>query len=174
MCGEKLNRKTSCLHYLGSPPRVRGKVFEYQNNKVRTGITPACAGKRVWHSSFSPSWWDHPRVCGEKCPIAYVYGDAVGSPPRVRGKEARQTGDVLSPGITPACAGKRFSVLVRVHSRRDHPRVCGEKGLTFHQMLRPTGSPPRVRGKGRHRCACPVQSRITPACAGKSQRIHFK
>ena len=46
--------------------------------------------------------------------------------------------------------------------------MCGEKGLTFHQMLRPTGSPPRVRGKVADSRKTPNCPRITPACAGKS------
>ena len=53
-------------------------------------------------------------------------------------------------------------------SRWDHPRVCGEKGLTFHQMLRPTGSPPRMRGKARGTRLFYVLLGITPAYAGKS------
>ena len=31
----------------GSPPRVRGKVEDVTNGKFQSGITPACAGKRL-------------------------------------------------------------------------------------------------------------------------------
>ena len=56
-----------------------------------------------------------------------------------------------------------------VRSRpRDHPRVCGEEGLTFHQMLRPTGSPPRMRGRDLKYFMREASDGITPAYAGKS------
>ena len=71
------------------------------------GITPACAGKRTQYFPACSCIWDHPRVCGEKSFGDVVALDAIGSPPRVRGK-VRQV--VIGPpfkGITPACAGKR-------------------------------------------------------------------
>ena len=52
---------------------------------------------------------------------------------------------------------------------RDHPRVCGEK---LRDKIRNTiakGSPPRVRGKVNGGPAYGNRSRITPACAGKSE-----
>ena len=70
--------------------------------------------------------------------------------------------------IIPACAGKSGRVVNRTAPHQDHPRVCGEKRLpaVFHDEK--LGSPPRVRGKAlftsSHFCA----TRITPACAGKS------
>ena len=48
--------------------------------------------------------------------------------------------------------------------------MCGEK---IHQLLPcrgARGSPPRVRGKVPQRVQWPLQSGITPACAGKSSR----
>ena len=73
-------------------------------------------------------------------------------------------------GITPAYAGKRFSVLVRVHSRRDHPRVCGAKTIqhSFYPLM--WGSPPRTRGKEEDAAAKRQAHGITPAYAGKSLR----
>ena len=70
--------------------------------------------------------------------------------------------------ITPACAGKRYTVYQRKTSAKDHPRVCGEKVELLKRSIMLKGSPPRVRGKGK---AKSVQQRlhgITPACAGKS------
>ena len=65
MCGEN-KMKERCLDYeLGSPPRVRGKLFLMQQAMIRTRITPACAGKT--HAEFLEDFAgkDHPRVCGE-------------------------------------------------------------------------------------------------------------
>ena len=52
---------------------------------------------------------DHPRVCGEKRAAMDSRKESGGSPPRVRGKEARFSKIVKSTRITPACAGKRIS-----------------------------------------------------------------
>ena len=49
-----------------------------------------------------------------------------GSPPRVRGKHRRDSGDALRERITPACAGKTFRVCAVLAALGDHPRVCGE------------------------------------------------
>ena len=52
-------------------------------------------------------------------------------------------------------------------SRRDHPRVCGEKLLCLGLSPNIQGSPPRMRGKDTFlSILCPA-SRITPAYAGK-------
>ena len=91
---------------------------------------------------------DHPRVCGEKC-MARL--------PLHR-----------TAGITPACAGKRHIVFLRLVCYKDHPRVCGEKDMFSHDARRQIGSPPRVRGKGNGFVARTENVRITPACAGKS------
>ena len=50
-----------------------------------------------------------------------------------------------------------------------HPRVCGENQDVGVLDLTGVGSPPRVRGK---RCAgrrFSIESRLTPACAGKTR-----
>ena len=47
VCGEKSGSLTVARAITGSPPRVRGKVFLRFVPRGRTGITPACAGKRL-------------------------------------------------------------------------------------------------------------------------------
>ena len=108
-------------------------------------------------------------MCGENDESAAAFTDAVGSPPRVRGKRfnADRIGTITR--ITPACAGKTSLGFMPVMARADHPRVCGENltlpfGSTFV-----SGSPPRVRGKHLERCDAAVHNRITPACAGKTR-----
>ena len=51
--------------------------------------------------------------------------------------------------------------------RRDHPRVCGEKGRKNRFIFSHPGSPPRVRGKGKNTNRMGRTTGITPACAGK-------
>ena len=45
---------------------MRGKVHKEVGNKLRLGITPACAGKRIRSRLPDPVGGDHPRMCGEK------------------------------------------------------------------------------------------------------------
>ena len=71
-------------------------------------------------------------------------------------------------GITPACAGKSLPCSVRRNFPKDHPRVCGEKGLASGISAIHLGSPPRVRGKDLNLFHFSASVRITPACAGKS------
>ena len=133
----------------------------------RSGITPACAGKRVRQHRRAGGKRDHPRVCGEKGSRYREIIRSMGSPPRVRGKDAVLFYMADPVGITPACAGKRRYRYLFDFYTRDHPRVCGEKLLQLPKLRTLRGSPPRVRGKGiadRSRSARPG---ITPACAGK-------
>ena len=111
---------------------------------------------------------DHPRVCGEKVLWYYYIKGMTGSPPRVRGKDATSAANRRGSRITPACAGKRRRLDSSDTVRKDHPRVCGEKWISFRVKSLVTGSPPRVRGKGSRSIHRIPQRGITPACAGKS------
>ena len=165
VCGEKHSPTLSFTPSLGSPPRVRGKGRPATYYGPRTGITPACAGKRPANSRVRPLPRDHPRVCGEKAQPRAGSRRVRGSPPRVRGKAPAARLLLLAAGITPACAGKSPAGNQQPGACGDHPRVCGEKLTTFDSGKLIPGSPPRVRGKGV--CVCVCVCGITPACAGK-------
>ena len=111
------------------------------------GITPACAGKRSSHAPRACMYRDHPRVCGEKTDKLSKLFICQGSPPRVRGKAFACPQPRLVDGITPACAGKSCCSSRQPERKRDHPRVCGEKGSVQMSSVVMVGSPPRVRGK---------------------------
>ena len=70
--------------------------------------------------------------------------------------------------IIPAGAGKRGSGDTQPDAEDDHPRGCGEKGLTYGIVLPPVGSSPRVRGKESDWEECGRLEGIIPAGAGKS------
>ena len=91
----------------GSPPRARGKVQLGRTKRNIIGITPACAGKSPPRETDNACFRDHPRVRGEKRISLTAHRSVLGSPPRARGKAPEITSTVRSPGITPACAGKR-------------------------------------------------------------------
>ena len=87
VCGEKVSFQGAARRIKGSPPRVRGKGKLRQCYRLAAGITPACAGKSTRGTDAGKPCQDHPRVCGEKTTEAAAAMEALGSPPRVRGKE---------------------------------------------------------------------------------------
>ena len=86
VCGEKVLSSCWIVSLMGSPPRMRGKVFARLIVFAAGGITPAYAGKSRRFASLYDSIRDHPRVCGEKYSLEKVEKVAMGSPPRMRGK----------------------------------------------------------------------------------------
>ena len=148
MCGENRGPLVASAPKWGSSPRVRGKP-EFRGQIMHTGrLIPACAGK-----TCSPSvrrWMGraHPRVCGENCARPVVAETPAGSSPRVRGKRPAHS----------LCTITRLA----------HPRVCGENMMDNDSIGRKSGSSPRVRGKRLSSASDRSQSRLIPACAGKT------
>ncbi len=66
VCGEQANSRFPPMSTPGSPPRVRGTAVDNLVSGERRGITPACAGNRLYISQQDRKSWDHPRVCGEQ------------------------------------------------------------------------------------------------------------
>ena len=167
---------------------MRGKVFGAFDYPLSQGITPAYAGKSFQSRIKSPKSWDHPRVCGEKKAGERAEHGGLGSPPRMRGKDIVLYYCQVSHRITPAYAGKRYLLSTKNTLTRDHPRVCGEKGILNAMVADMIGSPPRMRGKNLQKLSSGsmggspprmrgkvlrvapvfVQAGITPAYAGKS------
>ena len=170
VCREKFQHISGIFQLEGSPPHMRGKERLLGSAPNPFGITPAYAGKRTIPQRPTPTWRDHPRVCGEKPGGRLRELVYPGSPPRVRGKAKRHARLLLPAGITPACAGKRGWLRPAGQRWRDHPRVCGEKTLMRLVLFAVLGSPPRMRGKEGQEQVSGRAVGITPACAGKSAR----
>ena len=130
VCGEKQQMIADAGKGMGSPPRMRGKAERRSKRPQNPGITPAYAGKRDLVISESGDIEDHPRVCGEKRRVRSWRALLLGSPPRMRGKVFIGQVCIAPKGITPAYAGKRFTLYLRLRVHWDHPRVCGEKFAT--------------------------------------------
>ena len=150
---------------------MRGKQSSTQTQGTSFRITPADAGKTQVDRAFGPKVEDHPRGCGENL-LQQVDEHALkGSPPRMRGKLSLFSGIVRITGITPADAGKT-SPRKREHVQtQDHPRGCGENMAVTNQYENNTGSPPRMRGKPEYRGHVMCEDGITPADAGKTERV---
>ena len=138
MCGEKAANPKVRDTMEGASPRMRGKVFFF------TGVS-FCA---IFFLEPSGNLLLEPSGSSWVPPDGSIFVFAIGSPPRMRGKECL-LGSAPNPfGITPAYAGKSHAPVMQHPVKRDHPRVCGEKteGLILSTVY--TGSPPRMRGKG--------------------------
>ena len=90
---------------------------------------------------------DHPRTCGENFNILSCVPCAKGSPPHLRGKQVEVDGYKVGGGITPAPAGKTPDTVPLCHPLWDHPRTCGENGISTAGDNEQLGSPPHLRGK---------------------------
>ncbi len=154
VCGEKRLCAPPIASAVGSPPAYAGK-------SSRPLRPPECRK-------------DHPRVCGEKQKKSPTGLVTRGSPPHVRGKGADEQGVGGVAGITPAYAGKRVRCSQQALPCTDHPRMCGEKRQDRLDYYVPQGSPPHVRGKAKGDELGLSQTRITPACAGKSNLFVFR
>ena len=147
VCGEKVSSTSPMKCLKGSPPRMRGKVWDILQPLADWGITPAYAGKRLLEALEKIRNQDHPRVCGEKQVKAAPLTGAAGSPPRMRGKVEQKSTLFAKNGITPAYAGKSEVSKYASKPAEDHPRVCGEKPPVRRAAAGRAGSPPRMRGK---------------------------
>ena len=147
LCGEKLRSGTVRGTLRGSPPPMRGKGPPRRSEFLHTRITPAYAGKSGMSFMFAIREEDHPRLCGEKICAIVLHVVQNGSPPPMRGKVVMSGGYIEQTRITPAYAGKSFSLRRRGHEMWDHPRLCGEKPLFTGVFQQIQGSPPPMRGK---------------------------
>ena len=86
----------------------------------------------------------------------------------MRGKAPAPNQTPACCGITPAYAGKSYSLFHSTEVEQDHPRLCGEKFLIPRIAASQLGSPPPMRGKVSVSSFSIGSSRITPAYAGKS------
>ena len=67
-CGENLVMFLKIQIQNGSPPRVRGKLYDHLSGRAPERITPARAGKTTFASAPPLALADHPRACGENGP----------------------------------------------------------------------------------------------------------
>ena len=193
VCGENMPGVGQDAGKTGSSPRVRGKRIPPEEQVSGDRLIPACAGKTRWRPWAPTRATAHPRVCGENGRMGGTPGRPSGSSPRVRGKLGEREGGEVGPGLIPACAGKTRRHAAASDRARAHPRVCGEnrrgtssplsgcgssprvrgKLLVVRVAQHHRGSSPRVRGKPAHRRDRGRRGGLIPACAGKTDRLHW-
>ena len=127
---------------------MRGKHPEIYLLFDLPGITPAGAGKTAHDALYHAGCEDHPRRCGENIRWSHPERLRDGSPPQVRGKQDQTRSSVFASRITPAGAGKTYTLINCGFASEDHPRRCGENSIQL--------------------CCMGIQLWITPAGAGKT------
>ena len=109
VCGENASVTYLTRTFLGSSPRVRGKLAVVRDDDRLARLIPACAGKtRDIVLAVSPVQ-AHPRVCGENVSALPLLTVLTGSSPRVRGKPVEHVAGHAGCRLIPACAGKTNS-----------------------------------------------------------------
>ena len=106
LCGEKNAPVPARFPEMGSPPPMRGKELAPRAFAAVNRITPAYAGKSPFIIRANCTFWDHPRLCGEKRNGVYNINTGKGSPPPMRGKVRSPKYLTGWSRITPAYAGK--------------------------------------------------------------------
>ena len=93
-----------------------------------------------------------------------------GSPPLARGTVCELPPITEQFRITPACAGNSIFIFFYSLNWRDHPRLRGEQYINNNARISTIGSPPLARGTVWSGLRDTWDSRITPACAGNSEK----
>ena len=170
MRGEDALMRTERFLSPGSPPHARGRRRRRSLHGDSNGITPACAGKTPSRPCRRRPRTDHPRMRGEDLASMFCIEAELGSPPHARGRLGSEALADFKDRITPACAGKTPTRREMDLTVTDHPRMRGEDAEKALADMRGEGSPPHARGRRAAPTASRDFARITPACAGKTQR----
>ncbi len=151
---------------LGSPPRGRGRLALVRLPGIERGLTPAWAGTAIPWCNVASACGAHPRMGGDGTGRPTGTKAGVGSPPHGRGRRRTPHGHQGRSGLTPAWAGTARRPGRAARRRRAHPRVGGDGNPRQVAMCWATGSPPRGRGRPRHRRQAGAAAGLTPAWAG--------
>ena len=172
MRGDKADKDINNAVREGSPPHARGQVADQMIHPHHHRITPACAGTSYLKGWGSKRTQDHPRMRGDKLLQNNTRNKCQGSPPHARGQGFPYIKKLPPFGITPACAGTRYSTCRTKLSSQDHPRMRGDKTPRERCTTSKRGSPPHARGQESPQIQKIVQCGITPACAGTRKHSH--
>ena len=165
VCGADRRATRRCSTTTGSPPRVRSRQAEMEQEKAEARITSACAEQTTAGRNCRRVRGDHLRVCGADISARAVHEGDEGSPPRVRSRRQFRQRSTAARGITSACAEQTRCDPAGRAGLGDHLRVCGADGHNGARTILAEGSPPRVRSRrwiGRRYAR---RIRITSACA---------
>ena len=168
VCGEHTVAHAAPLNVSGSSPRMRGAHGRSCRSPQCVRIIPAYAGSTCSELPPASPCADHPRVCGEHRLGSYALNTGMGSSPRMRGALLVRSLNRSQVRIIPAYAGSTIHQGIRHAPWEDHPRVCGEHGVSSHACMSQPGSSPRMRGAHGLKETGKLRRRIIPAYAGST------
>ena len=105
-CGANVVGSKTVVKFVGSSPRVRGKLRGDHFGFLADRIIPARAGQTHPAGRKRAQVPDHPRACGANRLISVAAVCLAGSSPRVRGKRGRSISTTMDIRIIPARAGQ--------------------------------------------------------------------
>ena len=105
-CGANGKISSKTMVRTGSSPRMRGKRMVAGIWQTGRRIIPAHAGQTPPSTTRDTCRPDHPRACGANLFDSSSSTHAVGSSPRMRGKQGRVRADPIRRRIIPAHAGQ--------------------------------------------------------------------
>ena len=132
------------------------------------GNTPAYAGKTGSGRRSSLAAQKHPRLRGEDLTPAATPAPLQETPPLTRGRLQDDLQVKTRIGNTPAYAGKTRKRLGSRGRSRKHPRLRGEDEFLRHRQRDVVETPPLTRGRLEYETDGVIESRNTPAHAGKT------
>ena len=168
--GENAPSSVPSSWYSGSSPRGRGKPDARLAHESAGRLIPARAGKTGYLTRRTRQFAAHPRAGGENLNEVAISTAPVGSSPRGRGKQRPPANHLTAGGLIPARAGKTPTVRSGNPRAPAHPRAGGENIEGEKEILPPTGSSPRGRGKLHYSSDPPPPHGLIPARAGKTLR----
>ena len=155
------NSPTGSVH-----PRARGDGGGLVLWARNPAVHPRARGDGVPSTSQVSAPAVHPRARGDGSLLAALSPTKPGSPPRTRGRRRRGRQRRREGRFTPAHAGTARTPHPRRRGEPVHPRARGDGRPAVLAALDTDGSPPRTRGRRRHRRRAAQQRRFTPAHAG--------
>ena len=151
-------------------PRSRGENWGGDAcGVVAAGSSPLTRGKRSSLTDRQTPRPAHPRSRGENTSGRRSPSRAKGSSPLTRGKLHCIGNGRARHRLIPAHAGKTTTAPRRLSALWAHPRSRGENNPISSQRPARSGSSPLTRGKRAPRASRPVETRLIPAHAGKTQ-----
>src|SRR5207237_1260533 len=145
-CGEDQGRLPIHSHYLGSPPRVWGRLPNLEAEGEALRFTPTRVGKTRPSTIAAAVPTVHPHAWGEDGRTVEGVPGSFGSPPRVWGRRYERLNRAPSLRFTPTRVGKTPSRHHHCLHPPVHPHACGEDEDWVWQPHPGHGSPPRVWG----------------------------
>ena len=127
MRGERVVGDHTCYHRNGSSPHARGTPAHGWPRQPRSRFIPACAGNACPHPCPPTTSPVHPRMRGERLPVAFEAGRLSGSSPHARGTRICSSAHPVAGRFIPACAGNAGRCCGRRCCTAVHPRMRGER-----------------------------------------------